>query len=324
MRGFDNRWRDFPDYILGITREIWEGRETGPRMKEYYHADCIVRLPGGIAIGEPSATQATIATLHEFPDRQLLGEDVIWSGTPEDGMLSSHRLVSTATHLGDGMFGTATGRPVCLRAIADCYAKDNQISDEWLIRDNGAIVRQLGGTPEEWAKARVAAREAGTPWSPETDVEGPYSGRGNDNEWGARLADILTRIMAAEFSAIPAEYDRACHLEYPSAFTGHGWSAADRFWLSLRAAFPSAEFAVHHVIGREDEMMPPRAAVRWSLWGAHDGWGAFGAPTGAKVYVAGITHAEFGALVPGSVRLRREWTLYDETAIWTQIARAAG
>ena len=28
-------------------------------------------------------------------------------------------------------------------------------------------------------------------------------------------------------------------------------------------------FTVHHQIGRDDEMMPPRAAVRWSLQGRH-------------------------------------------------------
>jgi len=41
--------------------------------------------------------------LAEFPDRTLPGEDVIWSGTPEEGMLSSHRLFSTATHMADGV-----------------------------------------------------------------------------------------------------------------------------------------------------------------------------------------------------------------------------
>jgi hypothetical protein len=50
-----------------------------------------------------------MATLAEFPDRQLLGEDVIWSGTPEEGMLSSHRIISTATHLGDGVYGRGHG-----------------------------------------------------------------------------------------------------------------------------------------------------------------------------------------------------------------------
>jgi len=24
--GFSQRWKDFPDYILGITEEIWENR----------------------------------------------------------------------------------------------------------------------------------------------------------------------------------------------------------------------------------------------------------------------------------------------------------
>ncbi|MDU8943428.1 ester cyclase [Ovoidimarina sediminis] len=319
MKGFDARWKDFPDYILGITAEIWEGRETGPRMKAYYAPEVIVRVPGGVSVGESAATRATIATLNEFPDRTLLGEDVIWSGTPEDGMLSSHRILSQATHAGDGIFGRATGTKITWRAIADCFAKDNQISDEWLVRDNGAVVRQLGLSPEDWARARVAAGEGGAPFTPARDIEGPYTGRGNDHPTGARLADILTRIMGAEFSVIPAAYDRASQLDYPGGVRTHGHAAADRFWLALRAAFPSALFTVEHVIGRDDPMMPPRAAVRWSLYGTHDGWGGFGAPSGAEVHVMGITHAEFGPW-----GLRREWTLYDETAIWTQIALHQG
>lgn len=323
MKGFDSRWVDLPDYILGITAEIWEGRETGPRMKEYYAPEVIVRTPGGVSVGEEAATRATVATLQEFPDRVLLGEDVIWSGTPEAGMLSSHRILSMATHAGDGLFGPASGRRITWRAIADCFVRDNLISDEWLVRDNGAVVRQLGHDPGDWAKRRVAAGQGGVPLTAETDVDGPYRGKGNDDPWGARLADILVRIMGAEFSAIPAEYDRACQVDYAGGVSGHGRAAADRFWLPLRAAFPSAAFTIDHAIGREDPLMPPRAAVRWSLTGRHDGWGAFGAPTGADVHVLGITHAEFGAL-SGEARLRREWTLFDETAVWTQIAQKTG
>ncbi|MEL6645757.1 MAG: ester cyclase [Pseudomonadota bacterium] len=324
MRGFDNRWTDFPDYILGITHEIWESRGLGARMKDYYGEKVVVRMPGGISHGEPASTQATMATLHEFPDRVLLGEDVIWSGSPEEGLLSSHRILSTATHARDGMFGPATGKKLTYRAIADCYAKDNQITDEWLIRDNGAAIRQMGQDPRDWAFAEVAAGRGGAPTTPEKDVTGPYTGRGNDNEWGQRYANLLTRLMEAEFSAIPSEYDRACHLEYPGGLSAHGHAAADAFWLGLRSAFPNAAFEIHHIIGLEDPLMPPRAAVRWSLWGTHDGWGSFGTPTGAQVYVMGITHVEFGALGGAKPSVRREWTLYDETAIWKQIALATG
>ena len=318
MKGFDSKFADFPAYIIDITKEIWEDRGVGARMKDYYHPDVVVRTPSGIAFGEPGMTAATMATINEFPDRQLLGEDVIWSGDPEHGMLSSHRIYSTATHAGSGMFGAATGAKLGTRAIADCYAKDNMISDEWLIRDNGAVVRQIGQNPRDWTRDLIE-REGGAalakmPFTPSVDRDGPYLGRGNDNEWGAKLADILTRMMAAEFSAIPAEYDRACHLEYAGGVSGHGWDAADAFWLPIRSAFPSAKFEIHHVIGREDALMSPRAAVRWSLTGSHDGWGGFGAPTGAEVHIMGATHAEFGPW-----GLRREYTFYDETAVWKQI-----
>ena len=87
--------------------------------------------------------------------------------------------------------------------------------------------------------------------------------------------------MDADMAIIPRAYDRACTLELPGGVTGHGWRDADQFWIALRASFPNAKFRIDHQIGREDEGLPSRAALRWSLWGKHDGWGAFGAPTGA-------------------------------------------
>ena len=317
MIGFDDRWQDFPDYIIGITKEIWEDRGIAT-LQSYYAADIPVRSPGSVVVGNQGVIAATMATLAEFPDRTLLGEDVIWSGTPEHGMLSSHRIMSTATHSGDGVYGTATGKVLRYRIIADCHAINNQINDEWLIRDQGAIVRQLGWDPKDFA-ADLIAREGGAqscirPFTPEIDVTGPYTGHGNDNDWGQRLADILQRIMGADMAVIPETYDRACALHYPGGVQGLSYADADEFWMGLRASFPNARFTIEHQIGREDPMLPPRAAIRWGLQGVHDGWGTFGPPTGADVYVMGATHVEFGPW-----GLRREYTLFDETAVWKQI-----
>jgi hypothetical protein len=322
MKGFDEKWKDFPDYIFGITREIWEDRGIDA-LQHYYAPEIVVRSPFSVAVGNQGVIAATMATLNEFPDRTLFGEDVIWSGDPENGMLSSHRIVSTATHLGDGVYGKATGTKLVYRIIADCHAINNQINDEWLIRDQGAIVRQMGLEPKTYA-ADLIEREGGPescvrPLTPDNDLVGPYTGRGNDNEWGQRYAGILKRIMNADLAVIPKEYDRGCHLEYPGGVTAHSHDAVDRFWIGLRASFPSAQFTIDHQIGRDDEMMPPRAAIRWSLYGKHEGWGAFGPPTGAQVYILGACHAEFGAW-----GLRREYVVYDETSIWKQIILHTG
>ena len=243
-------------------------------------------------------------------------------------MLSSHRLHSTATHANPGVYGAPTGTQLRYRIIADCHAKDNVIDDEWLIRDQGAIVRQLGIDPKDYARDLIA-REGGPedcvrPYTPSNEIAGPYTGTGNDNEWGTRFAAILTGIMGADFTVVPNAYDRAANLAYPGGVEALSHDGADRFWMGLRASFPSAAFKITHQIGREDPMMPPRAALRWTLHGKHEGWGAFGVPTGAEVFILGASHAEFGALVGGEPKLRREWTLFDETAIWKQILLATG
>ena len=322
MHGFDAKWRDPPDFIIGITREIWEDRNIASLL-HYYAADMPVRSPSSLVLGNANVIAATMATLAEFPDRTLFGEDVIWSDHEGGGFLSSHRLFSTATHTQDGAYGAATGKRLAYRIIADCAARNNQIYDEWLIRDQGAIIRQMGWDPKRFAADQIA-REGGPdrcqrPFTPAIDVAGGYDGTGNDHPAGARYAAILTAIMGADLAAIPREYDRAVQLELPGGVTGHSHADADRFWLGLRAAFPNARFAIHHRIGREDPAMPPRAALRWSLTGRHDGWGGFGPPSGAEVHVMGISHAEFGPW-----GLRREYVLFDETAIWKQILLATG
>ncbi|MEM9268541.1 MAG: nuclear transport factor 2 family protein [Pseudomonadota bacterium] len=322
MKGFSNRWSDFPDFIIGISKDMWEDRGIAS-LHQSYAPDIIVRSPASIVTGNQSVIAATMATLAEFPDRTLFGEDVIWSGTPEEGMLSSHRIFTTATHAGDGVYGAATGTKLGYRIIADCHAINDQINDEWLIRDQGAIVRQLGWEPKAYAAKAIEAAggptKAPRPFTPDQDRPGPYLGRGNDNAYGERFGQILRRIMDADFAVIPSEYDRGAQVEYPGGVTGHSHGAADAFWMGVRAAFPSAQFEIHHQIGREDPEMPPRAALRWSLTGTHDGWGAFGAPTGAPVHIMGLSHAEFGPW-----GLRREWTIFDETAVWTQILLHTG
>jgi predicted ester cyclase len=312
MKGFDEQYIDLPDYILKCTAQIWEGRDIAS-LNWHYSDDILIRTPSGFSRGNMSGKFKTMATLAEFPDRKLFGEDVIWSGNDEDGFLSSHRLLSTATHRG-GTFGLATGKRVVFRTVADTFCKNNRIWDEWLIRDNAAIANQIGTTPKEIARGRISEGDIKFPFTPKDNVVGPYTGSGNKNEWGECHASILRKIMETEFSVIPKEYDRACYLSYPGGQDVHGWDEADKFWVGLRSAFPAAEFKIEHQIGRIDNLLSPRSAIRWSLSGRHEGWGRFGKPTGANVYVMGVSHAEFGPR-----GLRREITLFDEIEIWKQV-----
>lgn len=333
MTGFDPKFSTPEEYILGITYEIWECGQVDT-LHDYYAPDIPVRSPAGVVIGNQAVIDATRETLREFPDRQLFGEDVIWSDDGEGGFLSSHRIFSTATHLADGLYGPASGRKYQYRIIADCAARENAIYDEWLIRDQGAIVAQSGVDPRAYAEAQIEAEggaASATPaFSPTIEPGLVYDGRGNDHAAGARYEDILSSVMTrplgagndqlgglADGDAVGHAYDRAAHLEIPGGTSVHGWAGARAFWSSLRDCFPDARFTVHHRIGRDDPGLGERAALRWSLQGTHDGGSRYGAPSGAEVHVMGLSHAEFGPW-----GLRREFTLFDDTAIWKQILMA--
>lgn len=80
LPGFDERWKDIPDFILGITKDIWEDRGIHT-LHRYYGPELVVRSPASVIKGNTGIIAATEATLAEFPDRQLLGEDVMWCAT---------------------------------------------------------------------------------------------------------------------------------------------------------------------------------------------------------------------------------------------------
>lgn len=317
VQGFDPKFDDLPAFILGITEEIWEQRGV-ETLQNYYTDDIPVRSPDGAVIGNQAVIDATHATLAEFPDRQLLGEDVIWSGDPEQGFLSSHRIFSTATHLGAGAFGEPTGTALRYRVIADCAAIGNQIYDEWLVRDLGAIARQLGYGSRRFAAMQIEAQggpqHATLPLMTQTDPAPVYRGLGNDDPAGLAHEATLVAMLTGAGPDVEQAYDRAAQLELPGGEQGHGWADAARFWGRLRASFPDLDVEIHHRIGRHDADMAPRSALRWSATGTHAGEGAFGVPTGARVHIMGINHAELG---PRGVR--REYVVFDEVAIWKQI-----
>jgi hypothetical protein len=74
-------------------------------------------------------------------------------------------------------------------------------------------------------------------------------------------------------------------------------------------------FAMHDSarINRDPEQ-PLRIAMRWSLTGTHSGFGHFGEPTGAPVYVMGMSHFN---VTKG--RVTAEYMVTDEVSIWKQI-----
>jgi predicted ester cyclase len=325
MNGLDGGMA-LPDWILDITQRIWEQRGLH-LIRRWYAPDCIMHTPAGPVRGAEAVVQGTLETLHAFPDRALLGEDVIWSDDGARGLLSSHRIRSEMTHRGEGLFGAATGRRVQVRTVADCLVRDGVIVEEWLVRDQAAIALQLGLDPcvlgrqlgaadaaagrAGWHLPQLAAIRAGT--------AEPHAVR-HAHPAVQALAGMLERVFnQAELALLGAMFDRAVASSLPGHREEAGVAPLDAFIIGYLAAFPDARLVVDHAIALEEAGRPLRVALRWRLAGTHAGRGAFGAPSGAEVLVMGITHAEFAA-----GRVNRAWWLVDELSLHRMIGAHRG
>ena len=319
MKGFETEFKDLKDYILKITYRIWEERGV-ERIRDYYGEKAPVKTPTSVSYSVEDVISSTWDTLKMFPDRQLLGEDVIGSEDLPGTFYSSHRILSTATHLGDGFYGSPNSSKVTYRVIADCICRENKVIDEWMVRDQSAIVKQIGLEPDQFARQLISklkekgseiptAEEFVSRWTGPPD-SGPLNGAAKN------LAQTYQAIWEqSEFSILEKSHNRACQIHAPEEKVIYGRDQLIEFLTGYTKSFPKGSFRVHHWIVNEEEGKNTRIALRWSYSAKHTGFGSFGEPTGAPVVIMAMTHAEMqeGLVV-------REYNAIDEISLWMQIS----
>ena len=320
MRGFDDEFIDLPDYIVRITHRIWEQRNIH-RIYDYYSSDCAVHGSRGTITGVEAHVNGTIATLHSFPDRRLIADDVIWGGDDVRGYYSSHRICNLGTNLGTTGYGAPTGRKMRWIGIADCLCLENRIIEEWLVRDELGILLQLGhevqpivrriaeGMPAAFAdeaRALIATRATNqaTPLraTPDDDIEAFVRGIYH-NLWNARkLSEVFERWV----------YTHRGHSSGGRELYGHADQLAFvNDWLT---AFPDGVFSIDHFCAVPNPGGGWRTAIRWRFAGTHRGSGPFGSASHKPVLVKGMTH---DTVLNG--RIVESWVVYDELALMAQV-----
>ena len=318
MENFSSEFLTPEQYIIDITYNIWEERGIG-RIHDWYAESCPVRSPHGVTNSVQDVVQHTLESMHDFPYRDLLAEDVIIGDKPS-GFYSSHRVRSVGMHTGSGSFGPATNRPVTILSIADCLCRDNRVIGEWLIRDQSVITLQLGldlvahgsamgkRNPQAYAIGNDAMRQRWVDPNGLT-MEG-------DKVIAERIVSTYDAIWNHKNLQIMHErYDRAVRLEGPAGHLCYGRARAGNLVSTILSSIPHGDFAAHHVIVCQEAERPVRVAMRWSYCGTHSGHGRYGKPAGSPLTILGISHFELrdGQIV-------NEWMVVDETAIYAQVA----
>lgn len=318
MQNFSPEFQTPEQYITDITYKIWEERGVN-RIRDWYAAQGPVRTPHGVTNTVEAVVQHTLETMQEFPDRELLAEDII-IGDKAEGFLSSHRVRSTATHWGNGSFGVATNRPITTLTIADCLCQNNQVVDEWLVRDQAALAHQLGHDPVVYGQALGTKNPEAYTIGNEVMCQRWADPAGLTISGESAIADRLIKTYEAIWNdksvgTMSEGYDRAVRFEGPAGHICYGRTRTGNLFTSILSSMPDGRFEPHHIIVRQDPNKAVRVALRWSYCGNHIGQGRYGSPTNSPLALLGVSHFELreGLIV-------NEWLVIDETAVYAQIA----
>ena len=260
------------------------------------------------------------------------GEDVVWEQRGPMGFISSHRVLKTGTNLGYWTYGPPTGRNWVSRTIAHCLVQDGKVVEEWLVRDEYAVLQSLGIDPEQ-----VAGDLAQT--SPVTgnvmaiaDDAGPFAGRyadpareGVSGRRPERFDELCHAIVAMydevwnrrRFDRVTAYCDPKVVCHTVRLHRAQGVDGYQQQIIDLLAAFPDGRIEVRDLVVCHSDELGTRIAAIWVLHGTYSGVPLYGPITRSPVKILGATHFELR-----NGKVLREWRLFDEIAVLAQIIGA--
>ncbi|MFC4454275.1 ester cyclase [Deinococcus sonorensis] len=319
LAGFDPDYTDIVDYIVRCTHKIWEEKAIGLIYTHYSH-NAIVHTSSGTIYGRETVVRNTVQNQAMWGDLRAYADDVIWSGNDQQGFYTSHRHANTATQSGYTEFGPPTGRKISYWGIADCFIVQNKIVEEWLTHDGITVVRQMGYDPVS------LARQAVLPATPHTHGEIDRLPTGQQapafldvpdaqEDPQGFVAALMQNLWNARLVNMVREHYAPGHVAFvPDSRKLYGHGDYENFVITLMGSFPDLAVTIGHQCVQGSAERGYRVATRFILQGTHEGYGPYGAPTGRRMFLIGISHHVIKA---GQVV--QEWTLFDEFVLLKQL-----
>ncbi len=316
MQGFEDRFTDIVDYIVRITDEIWQDRAVG-YIHDTYDANCVIYSSYGVTRTADAVVKSTIAGIVDAPDSDTNHLNVAWDGNETDGFYTAHLGFGFATNIAPTDYGDATGRRYFLRFAADCISAANKIHTEWLVRDNGAMVRQIGLDLDEAAQ-RVAEKDIDEPYiimPPVPGAEQEELKLSSVESWAHELFNVLWNER--RFDKVGKFYAPNAIVHSGGGRTVQGIPAISNLQLSILASIPDGKMQIENVCW-SDETDGIIVAVRWVLVGTSGRGGILGhkLPVGRPVFMMGSSHLRLDG-----PRVVEECTVFDEVAVMAMAYR---
>ncbi|MEM7029851.1 MAG: ester cyclase [Chloroflexota bacterium] len=134
---------DVEDFIQVTYQNIWNRRMLGTVRDAYTPQMRFRGSTNRTLYGRGEYQSFILSFLAMFPDLGLQIDDIYWMGNDQDGYMTSVRWTITGTHLGFGIYGPPTGRPIRMWGISQHHIQNDQITAEWMLFNEFAVMQQI-------------------------------------------------------------------------------------------------------------------------------------------------------------------------------------
>jgi hypothetical protein len=323
-------YRNPRDYITGWTDRIWINRGLG-QINDMYAPDVKVHTCYGETYGMRDVIGNSIQKMVAFPNRGGGHDDVIWEARGDNSFISSHRVFNNATHTGHWTYGPPTGRTWFNRSVAHCLVRDNVVVEEWVIRDEFAVLEGLGIDPYRVA-AELADHSPVLGTAIESGAKASSFAGVIDNPVAAGISGARPPRYRQESAMIVRYFEEVWnqrHIDRVADYCNDTVvcqsvrmrrsmqiSNFQMEVMALLAPFPDGVIEVRDIAVHESADLGTRVAVIWLLRGTYSGSPVYGAVNRAPVNIMGVSHFE---LRDG--KISREYRIFDEISVIAQIIK---
>lgn len=316
-------YADPEDYIMSCTDQIWEPRGMG-QIRDFYAPDIKVHGAYGTIIGAEPIVLACLQKNAAYPRRAFTGEDVIWEAREENSFISAHRILNCGRQEGYWHYGPPTFRHTVSRNVALCLVRGGVVVEEWVVRDEWAVVEQSGHDVAQVATSIALAPSQGllggtsligaAPGDPLVcGVSGARPAHEGDED--EIVLSMIDQVWNGHLgNLVPRFFDRNVIIDSTRRRTHARWEGYKDELDHLFGPFPDAQVAVYDVALNVDPFYGTRVSVLWMLRGTYSGVPLYGPITHTPVEILGCSQF----LMRGE-KIVREWRIYDEIAVWSQI-----
>lgn len=289
-------------FVHNTLNAIWNHKMVGTIYETFFSGIRVYRSCQDELYGQEALMIDIIERLAAFPDLQMTIEDIIWTGSEEQGYRVSVRLYFEGHNTGISRYGPATQQTMRLHALMNARIVSGRFVELWIAEDERLLVAQLGFD----LFAAMRSLEAF-----ET-----FAGRTLPHDMPAVAGEMqrqeLFRLSSEKLDTIQLSGEEAvrdvlfslwngrqiglCQRFYSEDFVCQ-WASGQKFEgraayqgavLAHLATFPDLTFHIDDMIGqrRKDAL---HLAVGWTMLGTHAGPGSYGIPSGRRVQIAGIS-----------------------------------